>query len=801
VGKERTGEGDGKPKPWDIENFTANYGYTRKETSDPLVESDVLEEYTGGLGYSFSRPANYLQPFKGVKSKYLRIIKEINVNPLPGSFSFNNVLDRRFRQTRYRFSGVEERFNTFFNKNFLWNRTYDLNWDITRSLKFSFNASANAVIDEPDEIILLEQGNDESRREDIRNDSIWTNIRNLGRPKLYQHGVNVSYTLPLRYLPYMDWVQVRGQYQGGYSWNAASLNVDSLGNIIQNNQNRQLSADLNFDKLYDEFAFLKKINRPGRPARPAAAPAGTPKTKDDEAVTDPKSKEKDKSGDVNPVVRALVRPLLLVRKGKLTYSEQFGTTVPGFMPDPKLLGLSSGFDAPGWGFVAGLQPTIRTLSDEERAAANAGNPTSKDWLYNNREWITESVFMNRTVIQTYSQNYEGRLTLEPFTDLRVEIEGKRSFTENYSESFKVFDKEAGGFGHAVPNYGGQLTLTYNALSTLFKGSTPEVQALFKTFESYRPIISQRLGSGVHFDPNLAAEGYTEGYGRTHQEVLIPAFIAAYTGEDPNTIDLDPFNTQWRPNWRVTYGGLAKLPAFSKVFSSFNISHSYKSTFTISNYATGFQYLEGLRDNPTGLTRDEFTFNYYPRLEIPDVVIQENFAPLLAMDMQFQNGMSFNVDYKQSRTLALNVVSKIMNETRVAEIATSFGFVMRNVNIPFLTGKKGAKAKPGTTPTTPTPGAPAGQGRSGGRLGQQDLDLQFSFSYRDDLTVAQKLDQEIFEPTRGSTAISLSPSAEYQLNKNLSLRAFVDYRRTLPKVSSSFPRTDAAGGIVVRFQLN
>ncbi|RME97265.1 MAG: hypothetical protein D6772_10640, partial [Bacteroidetes bacterium] len=91
--------------------------------------------------------------------------------------------------------------------------------------------------------------------------------------------------------------------------------------------------------------------------------------------------------------------------------------------------------------------------------------------------------------------------------------------------------------------------------------------------------------------------------------------------------------------------------------------------------------------------------------------------------------------------------------------------------------------------------------SGGRLGENDLDLQFAFSYRDDITVAQKLDQNLFEPTRGALAISLSPSAEYQLNKSLSLRAFLDYRRTVPKNSQGFPRTDASGGIVVRFQLN
>ena len=111
------------------------------------------------------------------------------------------------------------------------------------------------------------------------------------------------------------------------------------------------------------------------------------------------------------------------------------------MPETNLLGLSSGFDAPGWGFVAGLQPKIRTLSDADREAANAGNPVAGDWLYENRDWISTSVFLNQDVIQTYSQNYEGRITLEPFQDFRVELVANRTFEENYTESFKIFDKE------------------------------------------------------------------------------------------------------------------------------------------------------------------------------------------------------------------------------------------------------------------------------------------------------------------------------------------------------------------------
>ncbi|MEL6836934.1 MAG: cell surface protein SprA [Bacteroidota bacterium] len=807
VRKERTGgSGDGAPKPWDIENFSASYGYTRTERSDPLIQNDTREEYTGGIDYSYSRPTNYIQPLKGIKSKPLRLLKEFNFNPLPNSFSFSTVLDRQFSTTQYRFAGVDERFNTFFNKRFMWNRNYDLNWDFTRSLKFNFNASINSAIDEPDEIDLLDRFESAEQRQSFRRDSIWNNIRDLGRPKLYQHNVSLSYTLPIRYLPFMDWVQIRAQYQGGYSWNAAALNVDSLGNVIQNTQNRQVNADLNFDKLYDQIPFLKKINRPARRSRSSGRSQNNRGNKDGEEVS-PRNTRATRSSDVNPALRAIVRPLLLIRKGRFTYSENMRTVVPGFLPQTELLGLSSGFEAPGWGFVAGLQPKIRGLSDADRAAANAGNPTGDDWLYNNREWITENVFMNQDVVQEFSQNYEGRITLEPFQDFRVELEGSRRFTENYTESFKIFDKENnGGFEHRVPTYGGQLTVSYNALSTLFQGSNDEILELFGTFQDNRLAISKRLGTGLHEDPEQAAEGYTNGFGRNQQDVLIPAFIAAYSGVSPEEVSLNPFDTPWKPNWRLTYNGLSKLKPFREIFSSFNISHGYKSTFTINNYRTSLDYL-ATRDDPVAAGQDTVFFNFFPRIEIPDVVIQENFAPLFAIDMQMQNGMSFNFDYKESRSLALSVTSKLLSQTRASEVTTGFGYVMQGVNIGFLTGKKNNRGRRGRDeeepedPNTPQRGNRRGQNRSGGRLNTQDLDIQFNFSYRNDITLAQKLDQEIFEPTRGAITISLSPSAEYQLNRNLSLRLFVDYRRTTPRVSTGFPRTDASGGVVVRFQLN
>ncbi len=805
VRKERT-NAQKTPMPWDISNFSVSYGFTQTDRSDPIIQFDRQERHTGALDYGFNRRIKYWEPFKGIKDdKYLKLLKEFNFNPLPNSFTFSTILDRSFARTSYRFAGVDERFNTFFNKRFLWDRQYNLQWDITKALKFTFNSSNSAVIDEPNETLLLENQPIIGDINKYRRDSIWNNIQKLGRPKLYRHNINVTYTLPIRYLPFMDWVQVRAQYQADYSWNAAALNVDSLGNVIQNSQNRQIGADLNFDKLYSMSAYLRAIEKPKAPktkAKPGSGKKDEPidnEKKDDPNAPkkDPKAKAKER--EPSDLERILIRPLLTLRKARFNYNERFRTVVPGFMPRSNILGMERGFGGPGWDFIAGLQPNIRGLSQSQRENPAEGN---NDWLYDNRNWITNNVFFNQDIVQDYTQTYDARVTLEPFRDFRVEFELNKSYTENFTETFKDTTLDGNtNFVHVVPTTMGSMTVSYSAVKTLFQDSKGEIIQLFKNFEGNRLIISERLGTAQeHTDPNLAEQGYKYGYGRTQQDVLIPAFIAAYTGSDARTTGLDVFKTQPNLNWRLTYNGLSKIPLFKDIFTNFSLTHGYKTELRVNSYRTGLDYL---RTRPLG-SLDNISGNFYARLEIPEIVIQEAFAPLLAVEATLKNGMSFNVDYKKSRTLAMSFVNKLLSETQTKEIIIGAGYRMRNVDIPFLTGskKKGSKKKKEEEKkATPGNQNQPGGGRGGSQLQSRDLDMQFNFSLRDDVTFAHKLDEGIFEPTRGSYALSISPAAEYKLNQRLSLRLFFDYRRTIPKTSQGFPRTDTSGGLVVRFQLN
>jgi len=799
VRKERTNN-QKTPMPWDISNFSVSYSYTETEYRDPIIEFNEEKNQMAALDYSFSRRGGYIEPFKGLNVEALRLIKEFNFNPLPNSFSFSSVMNRRFETTRYRFAGVDPRFNTFYNKRFTWDRDYDLQWDFTKSLKFSFNATNSAVIDEPDETQLIEDfGFEEAKR--IRQDSIWENIKDLGRPKNYQHNLNLSYTLPIKYLPFFgDWVTAKAQYQAGYSWTAAALNMDSLGNVIQNNQTRSGNVDLNLEKLYDKVPYLRKINRGNSGgSNRRTAPRRNPRSRTNPNEDNKEEEKEKKDRSPSTVEKVIVRPLLSLRRARFNYSENLSTTVPGFMPQSEILGMNN-FESPGWDFVVGLQPKIRTLSDDQRFNPNPNN-LEGDWLRENAEWITPSVFHNREVIQQYTQSYDARVTVEPFRDFRIDLDLTRSFTENYSETFKDTSIVDGvtNLVHTVPLSTGQMQISYFALNTLFRDSENEILELFERFEDNRVVISNRLGNGDHDDPNLADLGYTEGFGRTQQEVILPAFIAAYTEEDPGSVNLDVFDALPKVNWNVQYNGLSRVPLFKELFQNFSLKHGYRSTLSVNNYRSSLPYLATL-STTGGL--DTSSFNFFPRLEIADVVIQEDFSPLIGIDMTLVNGISLRTEYKKSRMLALSTVNYQLNETRSEEFFIEFGYLLRNVDIPFLTGSKKKKKRKEDEEQQQQQNQGRGNNRRGGRgLQTRDLDISFSFSLRDDITYAHRLDEGITDPTRGNYTISLSPAAEYQLNQRLSLRLFFDYRSTNPVISTSPPQINTSGGIVVSFQLN
>ncbi|HMX39415.1 MAG TPA: cell surface protein SprA, partial [Saprospiraceae bacterium] len=900
---ERKGGPRKVPMPWNIENYSITYAFNQTKRRTPFLINDQQNQHKGALDWQYATGMKPIMPFKKLikNDKYLKFLSEFNFNPLPNTYGFNTQMERVAAVTTYRFAGEDPSLNTYYNRRFTWDRNYDLGWDITKSLRFNYDATARSIIDEPYQ--TKPDGVAYTKAE--RRDSILTNIRKLGRPKNYTHNASLNYTLPFKLFPLMDWVTMRASYTAGYTWTAQSLklqNLDAgqyqylensrdLGNVIQNNNVRQINGEFNFEGLYNKSKYLARINKPGKPGSsgggknnkntPGGGPGGSKpggrgdtgapspggggdltggdlsdkrSSKDSPAnndrkknsepapaalnpaaggggVTDGKAgatptpgpggknadalaggkdvkgkakKGKDEEGeeggskkkkDRQPSMaeRIALRPLMLVRKARFTYSENYSTVIPGFTPEPKLLGQNQGFASPGWGFIAGVQPDNRWLDE---AGANG--------------YITHRPELNQQVTRNYTQNLDAGVTIEPFQDFRIELNANKQYTRNNTELFKDqnfnLSPDSVRFEHRAQRDLGSYTVSYFALNTLFNN---DINGLFARYAAYRPIISQRLGVEVgNTDPHIkSGSEYAYGYGRFHQQVLIPAFIAAYTDADPNKVGLNIFRTRPAVNWKLNYNGLSKVGKLKKIFSSVQIQHGYKSTLQVNSYNTDIFY----QGTPvqTNYSVEELNADYIARFEIPQVVINEQFQPLLGIDVKLKNDMTFKVDFKKQRTLAMSFIDYQLAETRSTSYSAGFGHRIRNVNIPFLTGKKsGAKGKSkkksskkkktSTKPTTgptPPPGSTTGQQAN-------DLNIKFDFEVRDDITMNHRLDQATqAEPTRGQRTISLNPSVEYALNKRLKLRLFTDYRKTVPKTSQSFPITTLNTGVTIQFSLN
>jgi cell surface protein SprA len=846
VRKDRTS--DKAPMPWDISNFTASYSFSKSNIHNEVVQKDELDQHRGALDYTYTLQTKPIQPFKNLsKSKWLMWLTELNFNPLPNSFTFGTVLDRKFGERSYRFS--DPIYKTWFDKRFTWDRDYSMRWDLTKSIKINFNAANSAVIDEPDEYVNREQGILIDKR--VRNDSILSNIKKFGRTKDYTHQLRVTYNLPFKNFPFLDWINTNVSVDANYGWRAASINTDSLGNVIQNGQNRQISADLDFTKLYGKIPLLAKINKSGstssdnRTGRPGVRPGTNDPAKKDEPKSNKNPKggkdakdankvnpdnsnnpqdsiqikpdnsakgkksrqdkkaekaEKDskdkkdtkKPTEVNPLVKALLRPVMAVRKLRVNYAENMSTTIPGFKPHSRLLGMSSGFGAPGWDFVAGFQPSINRREEQD----------SGDWLADARSksWIVANPFQNLPVLQTSTKGLDGKLTLEPFSDFKIDVDANRNLSNNFSEFFKSFNKGDSlneDIGRRSPREIGSFTMSYLSIPTLFMDDLDQLNLLFDKFEANRAIISKQRGVGVH---EIDGPEYAEGFGRKQQDILVPAFLSAYTNKNPENFELtDMFKWVPRPNWTLNYSGLSKIPFLKDIFSNVRITHGYKNSLSVNSFESDLSYTDydtatmQIIGQKNFRNLDTISRNYYSRYLLPSIIIEESFAPLIGIDVKMKNDMNFNFSWSKKRGLAMGFISYELAETRSTTIDFGFDWKMKNVRLGFLPGFNNAANKKKSS-------GKKAEDKTSAKKGN-DLDILFDLSFSDNLTLNHLLDQDAeARATRGSKDISISPAIRYDVNKNVNLRFFVDFRRQQPYVSNAYPVVTTEGGVTVRISL-
>lgn len=818
-----------KTKIWSPSNIDVSYSYIKFEQTTPLIQKNDVTKHRVGLGYTFNNSnPKYIEPFKKLiksKSGWVAPVRDFNFNLQPSLLSFRADINRQFGEFVPRIVSADskiERVDTTYDKFFTFDRYYNMRWDLSRSLNVDFSAVNNARIDEP-------AGRIDTRE---KKDTIRRNLLHGGRNTLYQQRAIASYTLPLSKLPLTNWVNARYSYTTTYNWIGASRLAISLGNTIENSQENNVNGEFDFTKLYSKSRWLRALdetpppsnNNAGRPddkkdgkdkkgkkgdnkkdrdkkKEDAGSPdqAGPPpstlptkeealrgltgkerkvalkkwrKQKRDEAAARRLQKQ-NQPVEMAGLTRAGGRLLTMLKRASVNYGENYRSRIPGYTDSTRILGQNWNSMAPGLDYVFGKQPD-RAWLDEKAARGLITRDTTFNFLYR----------------QSLEQKLSITAQLEPIKEFTIDLNIDKTYTKDYTELFKT-TSENGKFQHLSPLATGGFNVSYIAFNTLFSKRKPtEISETFRKFEAYRLILSERLALQNPYTQELGLgknpDGYYQGYNRYAQDVLIPSFIAAYTGKDPKTVGLikqsnpdiksNPFGSiKPLPNWRVTYTGLTRIPALANYFSTISFTHAYTGSLGMNSFNSALLYSDPRGHLAPGFI-DSVSGNFIPYFLVPNVTIQEGFSPLFGIDVTTVSQITGSFQYKKSRQLSLSLIDYQLSEVNSTEWTFGAAWRKRGFALPFkLPGTKGKKL-------------------------QNDINFRLDLSMRDDATSNSRLDQDNAFSTGGQKVYTIQPSIDYVLNNRVNIKLFFDQRRVIPYISTSAPTTNTRAGIQIRISL-
>jgi len=611
-------------------------------------------------------------------------------------------------------------------------------------------AMANAVIDEPTGDLDLKW----------ERDSVITNIKNLGRMKRFDQTVTLNYTLPLDKFPITDWLGADYRGQAAYRWTAGPVNIpdeiaerDNLQDIpdeldfkntIQNNRDHNVTGKVDMVKLYNKISFLKELNTPPRPVVPARPQPGRPTPAPRPAPDTVKSPP--------GLVKGFFRLLMSLRSINGTYTLGQGTILPGFVGTPRFFGMDEHWKAPGWRFVLGDQdPNIRL------DLANRG-------------MITDATELTMPFSQVKAEKWNLKGNVEPASDLKITLDVKKDVTAMFQEIFR-FD----GNTHVSlnPSRSGTYAISTLSINTAFDRTNRDVSSnVFQKFEENLGVVRNRFGALVGV-PEID----------TVQDVLIPSFIAAYTGQDASRVSLSPFPSTPMPNWRIDYTGLGKLGRLKDIFQAVTISHGYASTYTVLNYSNTLALgnNEGLAINRPvedynrryfgGLDEDG---NFLPVYVISQVLISEQMKPLIGLSFRTKSRLQVRTDYNTKRELALNIPNAQVTELTSRDVTIDIGYTKANMRLPFKV-----------------------EGRT--------IVLKNDVTFKMMLTISETktIQRKISAPntiTNGNVNFQLRPNVSYNVNQKLTLQAYFERTINEPFVTNSYPRSTTRFGVQLRFSL-
>ena len=736
VRKERSAEK--KPMPYDAENFTFSQYYNEVERHDFEIEKNVDQQSRTTVDYAFAFQPKPVEPFQKTKfmkkSSYWKFLSDLNFNYLPSSVTFNANVVRQSNEQQFRqVEDIGIGFEPLYRRNFGFNYQYGFNFNLTKSLKINYTAASRNLVknylnadDQP-----------------IDNVTIWDGYFDTGTANYHMQQFVLNYEIPLYKIPVLGFVKANYSYTGDYSWQQASTALSNieiggqfydLGNTVQNAKSSNFNTTFNMETLYKYLGLSK------------GAPNTKPKT-----VVPPKPGEKIVKTDPlkqinqNQFVQGLKGILTSVKSVNLSFTENQGTVLPGYLPSVGFFGSSK----PTLGFVFGSQ------SDVRYEAAKRG-------------WLTTYQEFNQNYTKVNNQIFKGSANLELTPDLKIDLLADRSYSENFSEQYDVSN---GDYNPRSPYNFGIFSISTVLIGTSFSTSNEIRSSAFDEFRNNRLIVANRLATERGIDitnpASLDSKGYPLGYSSSNQAVLLPAFLAAYSGESADHVSFDIFKSFPLPNWAIKYTGLMRYEFFKKTFKRFSLQQNYRASYTVNSFRSNFNYT----NNPNGV---DDSGNFYNPTIMSNVTLVEQFNPLLRIDFELKNSFKLLTQINKDRALSMSFDNNLLTEVHGIEYVVGLGYRIKDVIFSSSLADN-----------------PTG-------IIKSDINIKADLTLRNNQTIVRYLDYDNNQLGGGQNIWTLNTTADYSLSKNLTIIFYYNHSFSKPVISTSFPLTNISSGFTFRY---
>ncbi len=816
-----------KPMPWDPANFTINFSFNKQAKSDPVTEYENTNDYRGSFAYNYTPMIKGLRPlgWLNTKNRNLKFFKEWELNYLPHSISFLTTMSRYYYEQQTR-SEMDAMFQlpVSVSKNFLWDRQFQITWNLTKSINLSFNSNTSARIEETIGAVNKKLFPDRYKE---WKDTVWQSIRSLGTPWAYNQAVTATYRAPFSRIPVLDFLTGSVSYNATYRWDrGADVDGISMGNTIASQSSLSADGRINFETLYNKIPFVKDVNKRFANSRRSTTPPKKPKKFERTyklrpdttftirhnlrnkkvkitAVTADDSKPfvfKHKVVDANTVeiltpsdkdIKFTIEEVL--KEDKSVWRE-IGEYALRLAMSPRQASIrwkrTSTMTIPlfrnGVGDIFGQSTQYGPMSPGlDFAFGFAG----EDYIYKakDRGWLITDDGQTSPALWSRANELNLEFTVEPVKGLKVQLTMNRTDNRTNQVQFMYADMPI--------TRSGSYTKTHCAIATALGSSNAAsgyYSAPFQKMLDYIPVIADRYTalyngvlypaggfmdgnplSGQPFNPQIG------GVSETSSDVLIPAFLAAYTGTDVNRQYLDPFPSfrSVLPNWRVTYDGLINLGNLRNIFKSFTINHAYQCTYTVGSYNSYLNWL-GTGAGDLGFTLDELSGQPIPSspYNISTVSISERFAPLFGVSTTLKNELQFNAEWRDQRTLTLNTSAGQLVEATTRGLTMGVGYKI----VGFNTVLKMKGSQSGVS---------------------NDLTVNADFSLQNTQALIRRIESNYTQATSGTRTLSIQFNASYILSRRITLAAYFDHQVNTPLVSNAaYPTSSSSYGLSLNLNL-